>query len=71
MQNIMYVLEFCPDLTTDNRVTCSLASQKYPHLGFNGGNGVSSFSWLFTFLRSIETNNVIVFIGPRDYNLTT
>ena len=47
MHNIMNEFEFRPDRTTDYRVSCPLASKKYPYRPYNGENGVSTFSLLF------------------------
>ena len=52
MHNIMNEFEFRPDQTTDYGVSCPWASKKYPHIFYNGENGVSTFSLLF-FLNMI------------------
>ena len=39
--------EFRPDLTTDCGVSCSIASEKNPHILLFGKNRVTTFSQLF------------------------
>ena len=39
--------EIRPDLTTDCRISCPLASEKNPHRLIMGKNGVATFSQLF------------------------